>query len=187
MANPRRPDHPQAPILACFPALARAKMSRMSERNVEPGLRKDEPVSNRGVTSNLDLVRSIVARWERGDFGSVGWADAQIEFVIADGPQPTSMRGLRATLEHWRGLRSKWKGHRLAGEGHRELDSEHVLVLLRAGTGGDTPGATEPGRTMGRGAVVFSLRAGRVTRLVAYLDRDRALAELGLTPGPSSC
>ena len=131
------------------------------------------------MSENLDLVRSIYAAWERGDFSSAEWAHPEIEYVIADGPAPGSWTGLAGLAEGWRDFLSAWEDFRVEAEEYRELDGERVLVLVHLSGRGKTSGL-ELGQMQAKGASLFHIRDGKVTRLVAYWDRERALADLGL-------
>jgi ketosteroid isomerase-like protein len=134
------------------------------------------------MSANLDLVRSIFADWERGDFFSrADWADPGIEYVWAEGPDPGSWTGLAALAQHGREFMSAWEDFRVEAERYRELDDERVLVLYHRTGRGKTSGL-EIERMRATGTAVFHIRDGRVTRAVFYWDRDRAPADLGLTP-----
>jgi ketosteroid isomerase-like protein len=133
------------------------------------------------MSANLDLVRSIYAGWERGDFSSADWADPKIEFVIAGGPAPGSWIGLTAMTEAWREVLGAWEDHRTEVDEYRELDHDRVLVLVHFSGRGKASGleARQFTSTKG-GANLVNLRGGKVVRLVIYWDRDDALADLGL-------
>jgi ketosteroid isomerase-like protein len=131
------------------------------------------------MSENLDLVRSIDAAWERGDFSSVDWADPEIEFVMGDGPDPGSFTGVAVMAAFWRKFLSAWEGYRVFLDEYRELGGEQVLVLLHAGGRGKTSGlALRQARQTS--ANLFQIREGKVTRLAIYFERDRAFADLGL-------
>jgi ketosteroid isomerase-like protein len=134
----------------------------------------------------LELVRSIYAAWERGDFSSAAWADPEIEFVLADGPSGReTWTGLARLREGYRDYLSAWDAYRVEADEFRELDRERVLVLVRRSGRGRTSGL-DLGQMRTPGAAVFHLREGKVTTLIAYGNRERALADLGLTSGRAS-
>jgi len=132
-------------------------------------------------SENLELVRSILSRWERGDFGSVAWAHAEIEYAIVDGPGAPTGTGVPAMRRTWREFLSAWEDYRVEAHEYRVLDDERVLVALRALGRGKASGIEIGSTAAGpRSANVFKLRRGKVMRLATYFDRDRALADLGL-------
>ena len=133
------------------------------------------------MSTNLDLVRSIYADWERGDFGRADWAHTDIEYVRPDGPSPGSSTGLAEMANALRDLLSAWEGVRVEAEKYRELDDERVLVLSHWAGRGKTSGM-DLGQLGSKGASLFEIRDRKVTRIVAYWDRDRALADLGIEP-----
>jgi ketosteroid isomerase-like protein len=133
---------------------------------------------------NLDLVRSIFADWERGDYRSVQWAHPEIEYVLADGPDPGKWTGLAGMWEGWSGRLKAWEEHRSELDECRALDHDRVLALHHVVARGKTSGMNL-GQARSTGAIVFQIRDGRVTRLVIYLDRAHALADLELAPRPT--
>ena len=130
-------------------------------------------------SANLELVRSIYADWERGDFSRADWAHPEIEFVNADGPTPGSWIGLAQMTEGSGDYLSEWDEYRLKAEEYRELEDERVLVLFRREGRGRTSGL-QLGEMRTEGAGLLHIRDGRVTRIIFYFDRDRALADLGV-------
>jgi ketosteroid isomerase-like protein len=130
------------------------------------------------MQADLDLVRSIYAHWERGDWSQADWADADIEFVMADGPDQRTIRGLPAMARVWGEFLTAWSGYAITGEEFRELGDGKVLALLHATGRGKSSGV---GITASdRGANIFTIRDGAVTRLAIYFDHRNALADLGL-------
>jgi ketosteroid isomerase-like protein len=139
---------------------------------------------NRSMDSpNLDLVRSIYADWELGDFSSAEWADPEIEFAFAAGPEPGSWKGLAGMAEGYRDWLRAWRDFRAEPEEYLVLDGERILVLVRNSGRGRTSGLELEQRSV---ANLFHLRGGKVTRIIVYLDRAQALADLGLAPEADS-
>jgi hypothetical protein len=110
------------------------------------------------VTSNLDLVRSLYADWERGDFSRIDWAHPEIEFVITDGAEAGSWSGLTAMAGAWREYLRTWEGFSARAEEYYALGEERVLVPDHFSGRGRASGV-ELGETSAKGATLFSLPA----------------------------
>jgi ketosteroid isomerase-like protein len=134
--------------------------------------------------SHVELVRSIYAAWERGDFSVVEWAHPDIEFVSADGFEGGTRTGLAGMAQAWRDWLGAWEDYRVEVEEFRELDRERILVLMLHCGRGKTSGLDAGqlgGEAKRAGANVVHVRDGKVTRLVLYWDRERALEAMGLS------
>jgi ketosteroid isomerase-like protein len=131
------------------------------------------------MSENLELVRAVLASWERGEMMPEEWstwADPEVEFVTVGGPEPSRHTGVADAQPPIKAFLDVWEDYRVEAQEFRELDGERVLVLTRQRGRGRTSGLEiEQLR-----ATVFHLRAGKITRRVNYWDRDRALADLGL-------
>jgi ketosteroid isomerase-like protein len=130
---------------------------------------------------NLNLVRTITADWEHGNYSSADWAHPEIEYLIADGPSPGTWTGLEGMAQGWGDFLRAWEHEfRCVVEGYRELDDERVLVLQHFGGRGKASGVEITEMTV-NAATLIQIRDGKVTKLVVYFDRKRALADLGLS------
>jgi ketosteroid isomerase-like protein len=125
---------------------------------------------------NVELVRSIYRDWERGDWSSVAWADPEIEFVMADGPETGRVTGVAEMGRSWSGRLRPWEDFQVRPEEYRELDDGRVLAFTR----GRGRGKTSEVIVEDRGANIFEFRDGKVAKLTIYFDRANALADLGL-------
>jgi hypothetical protein len=125
---------------------------------------------------NLELVRSIYERWERGDFSSVEWADPEIQYSAPGGVYEGVQRGIEAMGRAW----ADWLAQFEEFESHavEYLENEdQVVVLTRFGGRGKGSGVPI---TEIPGAARFRIREAKVVELGIYTDPDWALRDAGI-------
>ena len=127
------------------------------------------------MSENVELVRSIYADWERGDYTHAGWAHPEIELGMPDMPDPGRWTGIPAIARAWRTWLAQWSEYRPEPETLREVDSTRVLVVIRSFARGKTSGVD----VVTRNANVFEIRDGKVIR-ITLCSLERALADLGV-------
>ena len=132
------------------------------------------------MSANLDLVRSICAAHERGDFSSADWADPDIEYAIVGGPDSGVWKGRAAMSKAWGEILAAYTYNSIVIEEIRQIDDELVLVLSAFTGRGKASGIGASEGIRMSGATLWQIRNGKVVRHAVYFDRDRALADLGL-------
>lgn len=155
--------------------LLRATSGSIRKRGILPAV----------TSANVDLVRSLYVRWERGDWSSAEWASPEIEYVVADGPAPGRWTGIDGLAKGWNSIMGTWEDFRVEADEYRELDDERVLVLHRWSGRGKTSGL-ELGQMSAKTATLYHVRDDKVTKIVHYFDREHALADLGLSSDSGS-
>ena len=127
----------------------------------------------------MQAAKAICARWARGDFSDVSWADPDIEFETRDFPDPVVTSGVPALSEAWGNFLREWEDFRAVGEEYAEF-GESVLVLTTFRGRAKRSGVLADGMP---GACFFTFRDGLATRLVLYNNRERARADVGEAAG----
>ena len=102
--------------------------------------------------------------------------------MIVGGPGPGVWTGLAAVAEILREFLGTSDEFRIKVQECRDLDDGRVLVFHDY-SGRGRSSRLELEQMRAKGASLVEIRSGKVTRLVLYWDRDRALADVGLTPG----
>jgi hypothetical protein len=128
------------------------------------------------MSEDLDLVRSIYADWERGDFTREDWADPAIELVRPESLDGDALKGRDASSSGWREWLAAWKEFHAEAHEYRALDPGQVLVFGHMRGIGRLSGTSTETETVN----LFEIRDRKVVRLVLYSNRDSALAHLGL-------
>src|SRR5436190_527933 len=90
----------------------------------------------------------------------------------AGGEGRCSGKGMASFSAAWRDFLAAWGEYRVTADELRALDAERILVLLTNTARGRASGLVAQSGT--KGANVFYIRDGKVTKLMIYWDRDRA-------------
>jgi ketosteroid isomerase-like protein len=131
------------------------------------------------ASANLDVVRAVLKAWGQGD----------IETVLREHAQPSAQldlseltfnaavyEGYEEIARQRREVNEVWEAFEVEVE--QLFEGEHAVVAFTHERGRGVSGVDVDRRT----AFLFRLADGKVSEVRLYLDRDRALAELGLAP-----
>jgi ketosteroid isomerase-like protein len=128
---------------------------------------------------NVEIVKRIYADWARGEYGSIDWADPEIEFSVP-GPEGAA-RGLEGMSRAWTEWLRAFRDLKVEAEAFHEAGDKVVVEQSFHGEGRGS------GISLDQisGAAVFTLRDGKVVRFTGYITAEDAFADTGIDPGRS--
>jgi ketosteroid isomerase-like protein len=126
---------------------------------------------------NLEIVRSVYARWGRGAFdASLEVFDPGVVFVLDPGfPEAGTYRGIEEITEYTRGFLEPWTEISITAEDLSPAGENVLATVLQRGVGSKSEIATEF-----RYYQAWSFRGRKVIRLENFRERANALESLGL-------
>jgi ketosteroid isomerase-like protein len=124
---------------------------------------------------NVEIVRQVYEEWALGDFSEGDVFDPEVEFEMVDWPEGAKSRGVAAMRRTWQGALAAWDDFR-AEPGELIDAGDQVIVRTRARGRGKGSGMEVSADT----ATVWTLEAGKVTRLALYWDATKAFEATGI-------
>ena len=128
------------------------------------------------MSENLDVVRSILASWERGDFSASEWAHPAIEYVNPPyAVEPGTRRGYEGFAIAAQSIRNVYPTRRfepLEFHDARNRVAVRVRVVAR-GVGSNVEVDVERG-------YVFEVRDGKIIRFAWFNEPLESLEAVGL-------
>jgi ketosteroid isomerase-like protein len=128
---------------------------------------------------NVEIVKRIYADWARGEYGSIDWADPEIEFSVP-GPEGVA-HGVEAMSRAWTEWLRAFRDLKVEAAAFHEAGDKVVVEQQFRGEGRGS------GISLDQisGASVFTLRDGKVIRFTGYVTVEAALADAGLSESES--
>ncbi len=125
---------------------------------------------------DLEVIREVYSRWERGDFTS--WEAFTDDYVwkAVDAIESGEYTGIAEVSAAWRTWLQAWDDFSIeAEEVAAGYDGRYVVTQLFRGKGKASGLESEE-----RSACVVTMRDGLIVRMEGYWDRDAALQEAGV-------
>lgn len=122
---------------------------------------------------NAEVVRVFFAAIESEDFAAaLRLIDPGVEWLPTEGGR---YRGLEGVTEAYAAWIEPWAEHRLETEEVIEVGDDQVLATIHIVARGRQSGI----ETDQRFFHLHTLKAGKISRMVEYIDRDEALVAAG--------